>query len=186
MKNQPFSISLDCSNHGASKMSPMVVRFFSKSKGIQNRLLDFELLKAEDSKEVLIQNNLLGYFFNFSNFELFSWTEKIITKHNLQFANISSFSADNAPVNFGSSVLGGNNNIFYRMRKKNPNIIPTKCCAHILHNAAQESADNLGVDVEAVVLKSASYFRSSTKRTEELKEFCDELEVLVFSRNKIL
>ena len=28
MKNQPFSISSDCSNHGASKMSPTVVRFF--------------------------------------------------------------------------------------------------------------------------------------------------------------
>ena len=91
---------------------------------------------------------------------------------------MTSFSADNASVNFGSSALGGKKNVFYRLKTKNLDLFPVKCPCHILHNAARISADQLGVDLEAILLKTAAFFRSSTIRTERLKSICEDLEVI--------
>jgi hypothetical protein len=46
-----------------------------------------------------------------------------------------------------------------------------------LHNALQTSADVLPTDVEAIVNKIFQYFHIYTVRVEELKEFCDVVDV---------
>jgi hypothetical protein len=46
-----------------------------------------------------------------------------------------------------------------------------------LHNALQTSADILPIDVEARVSKIFQYFHIYTVRVEELKEFCDFVDV---------
>jgi hypothetical protein len=47
----------------------------------------------------------------------------------------------------------------------------------VLHNAAKNSAENLPIDIEAIVFKIASHFRNSTKRIEKLKETFEDFEV---------
>ncbi|KAL3113213.1 hypothetical protein niasHT_018367 [Heterodera trifolii] len=47
------------------------------------------------------------------------------------------------------------------------------CPAHVLHNAARRSADNLPIDIEVIVFKIAGHFRHSTQRVERFKELCD-------------
>jgi hypothetical protein len=50
-------------------------------------------------------------------------------------------------------------------------------CSHILHNALQPSADILSIDVKAILNKKFQYFHMCTVRFEELKEFCDFVDV---------
>jgi hypothetical protein len=46
-----------------------------------------------------------------------------------------------------------------------------------LHNALQTSADILPVDIEAIVNKIFQYFHIYTIQVEELKEFCDFVDI---------
>jgi hypothetical protein len=51
------------------------------------------------------------------------------------------------------------------------------CTAHILHNALQTSVDILSIDVKAIVNKIFQYFHIYTVQLEELKDFCDFINV---------
>jgi hypothetical protein len=51
------------------------------------------------------------------------------------------------------------------------------CAAHILHNVLRTSADILPIDVEAIVNKIFQYFHIYTVQVEELKEFCDFVDI---------
>ena len=101
-----------------------------------------------------------------------NWITKIIEKHGLKFKNCTSFCADNAPVNFGEST----NNIFYKLKAHNKNIVPIGCAAHSLHNAARHACDNFHWDIETIVFKLSNHFSISTLRSERLKELCDIFE----------
>jgi hypothetical protein len=57
------------------------------------------------------------------------------------------------------------------------NIEGIGCAAHILHNALQTSADILPTDVEATVNKIFQHFHIYMVWVEELKEFCDSVDV---------
>ena len=48
---------------------------------------------------------------------------------------------------------------------------------HTLYSAVQAASDCLPIDIEAVVAKIYSYFYIYTVRVEELKEFCDFVEI---------
>jgi hypothetical protein len=163
---QPFSISIDSSNHKEEKLFPFVVRFFSARKGIQVRLLDLETLPGESS--ILV----------------FEWIKGMVRKHDLDFHNLSAFCADNAPVNFGKPDQKERGpgedepqNIFYKIQSECPYVIPIGCCAHVLHNSAKHAANNLSIDIESIAFKLASYFKGSTKRHVEFEDLCDLCEV---------
>ena len=109
LENQPFSISIDCSNHGEKKLVPLVIRFYSGKFGLSTRLLDLSALPGETAEL------------------LFDWICGILAKHSLEFKNLSIFCADNAPTNFGRPEQLGEgregNNIFSKLRTKQKNII---------------------------------------------------------------
>ncbi|XP_034038426.1 uncharacterized protein LOC117521185 [Thalassophryne amazonica] len=79
----------------------------------------------------------------------------------LSLDDVSAFSADNANVNYevNSEILRGN------------------CHAHIVHNTVKKALDKLSIDVENIVLKIYSFFSTSAKRRESLKEFCEFCDV---------
>lgn len=54
---------------------------------------------------------------------------------------------------------------------------PAGCSAHILHNRAKHAYNFLPVDEENIVLNTFNYFASSTKRTKELKEFYEFVDI---------
>ena len=98
---QPFSISVDASNHNKMKLFPLVIRFFSAKVGINVRLLDLRSMPGETSEQIV-------------NFIISSMEE-----NDLDLQQLTSFCADNAPVNFGGSNQGGKNNVFYHLSEKN-------------------------------------------------------------------
>lgn len=89
---------------------------------------------------------------------------------------ITSFSGDNAPVNFGNSKRTGSTNVFKQLKQKvNINMIGSGCTAHILHNAMRHACDQLTIDVEYIAVKIYTHFYRHTARLRKLKEFCDSI-----------
>ena len=155
---QPFSVSVDASNHSELKLFPLVIRFFNAKVGVRVRLLNLRSMPNETSQQIV-------------DFILTSLQE-----NDLDLKRLTSFCADNAPVNFGGSQLSGQNNVFYRLKQRATQLIPVGCPAHILHNAAEKGSDSLTVDIETIVLKIGSHFKSQTSRAVSLKQFCEQLD----------
>ena len=87
----------------------------------------------------------------------------------------TSFRANNAWVNFGGSQLSRQNNVSYHLKDRETQLIHVGCPAHILHNAAEKASDRLTVDIETIVLKIDSHFKSQTSRAVNHKQFCEQL-----------
>ena len=60
-------------------------------------------------------------------------------ENKLNLQQLTSFCADNAPVNFGGSNQRGNNNVFYHLTQRKTYLITVGCPAHILHNVAEKN-----------------------------------------------
>ena len=97
-------------------------------------------------------------------------------ENNLDLKRLTSFCAENAPVNFGGSQLSGQKNVFYRLKQRPTQLILVGCPAHILHNAAEKGSDCVTVDndIETIVMKIGSHFKSQTSRAVSLKQFCEK------------
>lgn len=54
-------------------------------------------------------------------------------------------------------------------------IIGIGCAAHIVHNAT--ATDCVLVDIESVIVKIYKYFYRYTVRMEQLKDFCDFVDL---------
>jgi hypothetical protein len=90
-----------------------------------------------------------------------------------------SFCGDNCNTNFGEAARKGTNSVFAKLTTSDlkMNIRGLGCAAHILYNAFRTSADTLPADVEAIVNKIFQYFHIYTVRVEELKEFCNFVDI---------
>lgn len=86
------------------------------------------------------------------------------------------FSADNAPVNFGTVERTGDKNVLKQLTEQtNAHMIGAGCIAHILHNAIEHACDVLPLDVEYYAVKIYTHFYRYTVRLRTLKEFCESV-----------
>lgn len=149
-----ITIMTDSSNHKATKLFPVLVRYFDWNVGVGCKLLDLETLDGETSD--MISEFLLN----------------TVGKHSIK-NKIIAFAADNTNTNFGGKNRTSSNNVYRKLEKDLGNIIGVGCYAHILNNAIQTGSDNLPVDIDIVVQKIYQYFYIFTVRTAKLKSFCD-------------
>lgn len=153
------SISTDASNHKEIKMFPVIIRFFSPTKGIKIRLIEFTNLTQENGEQIF---NLLK-----STWEKWGFGHKI-----------NCFCSDNCPTNFETVDRShGNLNVFTRLQNAlNEYLIGMGCLAHILHNAPQNAClAVLPFDVQNLLVLMYKQFYISTKKSDKLKQLCDEL-----------
>lgn len=150
-----ISVSTDASNHGSTKLFPIVIQYFDKQKnGITSKLLEIECTENETS-DTIVEIIL-----------------KQLREHDL-LSKCVAFSGDNCNTNFGGNSRAGTNNVFYKLKGQlNPNIVGVGCSAHVLHNAIHHGCDTLAIDVESIIMKIYNFFSIYTVRTEALKEFC--------------
>ncbi|KAJ8914119.1 hypothetical protein NQ315_016194, partial [Exocentrus adspersus] len=130
-----YSVSTDASNHGSSKLFPVLLRYFNPDDGVILFLLDF----FEDSDETAnaICNNL----------------KEKLQDAGLNLLKMSSYSADNASVNFGK-----HHSVYRLLKNENEHLVPVGCPAHMLHNASKNALDKCNFDVETLVLKVYCHF----------------------------
>lgn len=142
-----FSISNDASNIGNVKTFPYAVQYFDAANGIQKQILDFYADPDEASKDIFA--NLI----------------RITNENNLKVEQITSYSADNANVNYGA-----HNSVFQKLKNENSRILKANCNCHILNNCIKNALNALSVDVENIVIKIYNEFSSSAGTTKKLKE----------------
>lgn len=152
-KQQYFAIATDASNKGNRKMFPLCVRYFTVT-GVKCKLLDFYESCDETATGIneAITNRLLEY--------------------HLDPQYITSYSADNANVNYGK-----HHSVYTLLCSTNSRILKANCPAHIIHNASKHACDQLPVDIETLVMKVYSHFSVSASRREELKGFFEFLDL---------
>lgn len=165
LKNIPFfSIGTDSSNHGSLKMFPLIVQFFDPDKGgIVVRLLNVKETKNETSETIATMI-----------------TEEL-DKHDGQNLRkkLIALGGDNINTNFGGLKRKEGNNVFTHLRKEvNEHLVGIGCPGHILHNSVHHGLDRFGsFDIESIVGKILKHFSIYTVRTNELKGFCDFVEI---------
>lgn len=155
-----ITMSTDASNHKDLKMFPVLLRYFLPLEGVKTRLIEFNNLPGETAEMI------------------FNMLKDAWTKWNIR-GKISGFSADNAPVNFGNVERSGPLNVFARMQREfDKKIIGIGCLAHTLHNTTRNSClDNIPYDFNHILSLIHNQFKTSTKQTEALKAFCEEMDV---------
>lgn len=94
-----LSVGTDGSNHGSTKLFPVVVRYFDVKKGIVHFLLDFKSLPNETSDTIT------------------EYVYETTLRYKLDGKTIA-FSGDNTNTNFGGRERKGLNNIFRKLKCK--------------------------------------------------------------------
>lgn len=119
MSKTPFiSVVTDASNHGASKLFPLLIQYFDYSKSIQTKLINLEALPSETSDEIF------GYIKN--SLEKLGLLEKVI-----------GFAGDNCNTNFGRLARQGVQNAYSKLKAcTEKQLIGIGCPVHTVHNAA--------------------------------------------------
>ncbi|XP_031329485.1 uncharacterized protein LOC116170636 [Photinus pyralis] len=152
--SSPFSVLSDASNKGNQKLFPVAVRYFSVKNGIQNKLLDF--VENNDESSASVTNSIV----------------KSLQKCSLKISDISSYSADNASVNYGV-----HNSVFTKLLDLNAELLKANCNCHVIHNAGRNASKALSYDVENLTLKIYAEFSNSAKKCEALKDCFEYLEI---------
>lgn len=160
-------LGTDTSSHKEVTMYPIIARYFLPLEGIKTRLIDFSNLFSETGKDI------------------FGVLKTTWEKYNIR-EKVSSYSADNCKTNFGNvDREGGKLNVFTRLKEAlGNNLVGVGCTAHILHNAPEDACLNaLPFDIQHILVLIYKQFYTSTKQTEALKQFCDEMS-MEFSKVK--
>jgi hypothetical protein len=150
-----LGVATDASNHGYTKVFPVVIQYFTIEEGLNVKLLRVDDLKNEKSKTIT------------------EYLMDSLEKHQLSIKCVA-FCGDNCNTNFGGVQRNGRNNVFHHLKDMmNPKIIGVGCPIHILHNATEHGFFHWVINIDTVVLKLYNYFKQFTIRVELLKEFCD-------------
>lgn len=102
---------------------------------------------------------------------MFALVKSSLNNVGLNIDYLTSFGADNAPVNYGCRA-----SVITKLQETNPKLIKANCNCHVLHNAVKYALKTMTFDVEILVLKIYSEFSSSVKKVKELKDCFDFLE----------
>jgi hypothetical protein len=140
--------------HKSTKIFPLMIQYFHKSKGIQSKLLRVGNLTSETAETI------------------FRYCLETLNNYNLEISNCVAFCGDNANTNFGGIARKGTCNVYFKLKEHNDHIEGVGCPAHIMHNTIQTAADRLSCDIKCVIVKIFTYFSIYTVTVEGLKEFC--------------
>ena len=141
-------------NKGNKKLYPIVVRYFSKTCGVVDAVLD--LYNDSNESSEAIAHRILS----------------VIEKNNLSLSSVSSYSADNASVNYGK-----HSSVYQKLKLINSHIVQANCNCHVLNNCVKYALKAFSFDVESFVIKTYNSFSSSAKKSEALRDFCDFVDV---------
>ena len=90
----------------------------------------------------------------------------------MKLTSVSSYSADNAPVNYGI-----HKSVFKKLSETSPGIVKANCCCHVIHNAGRKACAALSFDIETLVLKVYAEFSTSAKNLDTSKSFFEDFDL---------
>ena len=164
MKAEPFALATDGSNDsGLQKMNPLTVRIFDMCRGqVTTQLLDMCLTTSGTVESI------------------YTKISDTLSQFEIDWKMCVAFSVDNTSVNLGRS-----NSIKTRALQQNPSTYFIGCPCHMIHNTATKAAESFesktGFDVEDMLVDLCYWFDKSTKRKNELSDYCEFCDIKLLS-----
>lgn len=157
LKNNKFSVLIDESTDiGVVKTMCVVVRYYDCGQGkVVCRFWD--LIQ-------LFEFSQIDYSANAEH--LFAFVIKSFEKYLVPVDNVIGFASDGC-----NTMMGCRNSVSSQFREKCPGITVIKCICHSLHLCASDAAKQLPSDCEMLARAIYNYFKLSSKRQSELKDF---------------
>lgn len=157
LKLQKFSILMDESTDIAVvKTLAIVVRYYDPNMGkVVSRFWDLVQLFDERT----IDHSATAE-------KIFHKVIESFNKHMIPLQNIIGFGSDGC-----STMMGCHNSVSSRFRQYCPGITVLKCICHSLHLCASDACKELPTECEKLCRDIYNYFKTSSKRLSELREF---------------
>lgn len=153
IRDVPFCLGTDASNHGHRKLFPICLRYFTDE--LNEMVLDFYEDSFEDSASIKCH------------------LQESLNKHGVDINMMTSYRADNASVNYGV-----NKSVFALLRNdEGLNLVKANCNDHMLHNCAKNALKSYSLDIENLVLKIYAEFSVSAKNVANLKKEFEDAEL---------
>lgn len=161
LKREKFSVMVDESTDVASvKTMCVVVKYYDLTSGhIVSRFWD--LIQIFDDKNAGLTGD-----YSATAEKLFDSITKSFRDKNVPLENIIGFGSDGC-----NTMMGCRNSVSSRLRQLCPGITVIKCLCHSLHLCASDACKELPNDAEKLTRLIYNYFKNSSKRQAELKEF---------------
>lgn len=148
--HHPFAICTDLRYRDASGTFPLILRYFNRTSGVQNRLLTFAKSTSDSPQDVY---------------------DSIINELNaagLSATNATAFVSNNSKLGFGNSK-----SVYSELKKLNRFILPIKCISTDVQAAALRSQNDLQFDIEILIYKCFNELSAGNSRMpDELQELC--------------
>nr|CAI5841217.1 unnamed protein product [Callosobruchus analis] len=156
MKNNKFSLIADESTDRSNvKSLALVVRINCQNEIIKDYFL--ALIPVQDTTGAALFEHIIDFFNNY----------KVPYKE-----NCIGFASDGA-----NNMMGQHNSLVSRLKEAIPNIFIIKCICHSFHLSASYACEKLPQEVEQLCRDIYNYFSNSPKRSGELREFQEYVNV---------
>nr|CAI5854138.1 unnamed protein product [Callosobruchus analis] len=156
MKNNKFSLIADESTDRSNvKNLALVVRINCQNEIIKDYFL--ALIPVQDATGAALFEHIIDFFNNY----------KVPYKE-----NCIGFASDGT-----NNMMGQHNSLVSRLKEAIPNIFIMKCICHSFHLSASYASEKLPQEVEQLCRDIYNYFSNSPKRSGELREFQEYVNV---------
>nr|CAI5846293.1 unnamed protein product [Callosobruchus analis] len=156
MKNNKFSlIAHESTDRSNVKNLALVVRINCQNEIIKDYFL--ALIPVQDATGAALFEHIIDFFNNY----------KVPYKE-----NCIGFASDGA-----NNMMGQHNSLVSRLKEAIPNIFIMKCICHSFHLSASYACEKLPQEVEQLCRDIYNYFSNSPKRSGELREFQEYVNV---------
>ena len=103
---------------------------------------------------------------------IFAKIDECLVSHGLQYQHLICFNSDTC-----NTMKGQRNGVVRHLRDKQPDLLDLGCICHVENLALKAAMKSLPFNVDSLLVDISTHFYMSVKRKDQLKEFCDFVNV---------
>ena len=99
--------------------------------------------------------------------------DESLVSRGLQYQHLICFNSDTC-----NTMKGQRNDVVRHLRDKQPDVLDSGCICHLENLALKAAVKSLPIKVDSLLVDINTHFHMSVKRKDQLKEFCDFVNVM--------
>ena len=149
-RTNPFTLMIDESNDRTTKKRLVVLAHFFNGENTKTRLLDLPELASGTASSI------------------FAVIDKLFIENDIPWKNVVGFASDNC-----NTMVGKKNSVLSRIKEKNEVVFSIGCICHLGNLCLKDGLKKLPVNMDDLLVDIFYFFKNSSKRIEDFKEFQD-------------
>ncbi|XP_077423442.1 zinc finger protein 862-like isoform X2 [Vanacampus margaritifer] len=149
-RTHPFTLMIDESNDRTTKKRLVVLAHFFDGENTNTRLLDLPELASGTAASI------------------FAVIDNILQENDIPWSNVVGFASDNC-----NTMVGKKNSVLSRIKEKNGAVFSVGCICHLGNLCVKDGLKTLPVNIDDLLVDIFYFFKNSSKRIEDFKEFQD-------------